>query len=95
MKVYIDGENCRKGLSRILKDAGNIAGSREMNTYRLRDLLSDILAMNDLEINYYASEIRMPNGYQPSGEVLAHVEKIREYTRKWVPELKQQRIRIH
>jgi hypothetical protein len=58
MQVYIDGENCRKGLVRVLRDAGLIHNSREMTTYRLRDLLTDILDTDgELVINYYASKI--------------------------------------
>ncbi|HZM63537.1 MAG TPA: NYN domain-containing protein [Candidatus Saccharimonadales bacterium] len=92
MKVYIDGENCRKGLTRVLKETGDIAGSREMENYRLRDLLADVLETNDIEIGYYASYIKLPNGYQPSGGVLRHVQKIKEYSRKWVPALESQGI---
>ncbi len=92
MKVYIDGENCRKGLTRVLQDAGDISSARDMETYRLRELLIDILGIEDFSVSYYASEIRMPNGYNPSSDVEQHVRKIREYTRKWVPVLRQQNI---
>lgn len=63
-----------------------------MTSYRLRDLLSDVLETTEFEINYYSSEIRLPNGYQPSEDVMQHVTTIREYTRKWVPTLKAQNI---
>src|SRR4051794_29470629 len=74
MKIYIDGENCRKGLARVLQEAGDISGSREMESYRLRELLADILVADSstFEVSYYASEIRMPNGYQPSQDVMQH-----------------------
>lgn len=94
MKVYIDGENCRKGLTRVLQEAGDITDSREMESYRLRELLADILVVSsdEFEVSYYASEIRMPNGYQPSQDVMQHVARIREYSRKWVPALIGQNI---
>ncbi|HKU19154.1 MAG TPA: NYN domain-containing protein [Candidatus Saccharimonadales bacterium] len=92
MKVYIDGENCRKGLTRVLKEGGDISNSRDMATYRLRELLNDVLETKEVEISYYASYIKLPNGYQPAGEVLHHVQKIKEYSRKWVPALEKQGI---
>jgi len=93
MQVYIDGENCRKGLVRVLRDAGLIHGSREMTTYRLRDLLKDVLDTDgDLAINYYASKIKLPHGYTPSADIMAHVNTIRQFSRHWVPNLESQGI---
>lgn len=92
MKVYVDGENCRKGLTRILQAEGDISNPRQMEDYRLRELLHDVLGETDMDINYYSSEIRLPNGYQPSDDIMQHVDRIRQYTRKWVPALKKQNI---
>ncbi|NBU34159.1 hypothetical protein EBS40_06030 [bacterium] len=92
MKVYIDGENLRKSLARVLLDSKAIKNSRDLTTYHLRNLLQDILATKDLDIHYYSSEIRLPNGYTPSDEIMSHVESIRSYSRKWVPNLKLQNI---
>lgn len=92
MKVYIDGENCRKGLTRVLKEEGAITNPRHMESYRLTDLLKDILGVEELEINYYASVIKLPYGYTPSEEVMNHVERIKAYNRKWVPALQAQDI---
>jgi len=93
MRVYIDGENCRKGLVRALQDAGLIHGSREMTKYRLRDLLKDVLDIDDEPvISYYASKIKLPYGYTPSREVMVHVDRIRKFSRHWVPNLEQQKI---
>lgn len=64
-----------------------------MTTYKLRDLLVDVLdSGSDLEINYYASKIKLPHGYTPSGDVMAHVNIIRQFTRHWVPALERQGI---
>jgi hypothetical protein len=93
MKVYIDGENLRKSLARVLLDSKVIKNSSDLTTYHLRNLLQDILATKDLDIHYYSSEIRLPNGYTPSDEIMSHVESIRSYSRKWVPNLKLQNIR--
>jgi uncharacterized LabA/DUF88 family protein len=92
LKIYIDGENCRKGLTRVLISEGTITGSREMENYNLRALLVDMLASEDIAVSYYASEIKLPNGYTPSNDVMQHVTRIREYSRKWVPALKEQGI---
>lgn len=43
MKVYIDGENCRKSLTRVLEAQGVISNSRQMVNYRLRELIGDVL----------------------------------------------------
>lgn len=92
MRVYIDGENFRKGLARILINEKIITNSREINSYAIRDLLADVLESRDLDINYYASKIKLPNGYKPDKEVMQHVQKIKDFTRKWVPQLKKQNI---
>jgi uncharacterized LabA/DUF88 family protein len=93
MQVYIDGENCRKGLVRVLQDTGLIHNSREMTTYKLRELLVDVLNSDSgLEINYYASKIKLPHGYTPAADVMAHVNVIRQFTRQWVPTLERQGI---
>jgi uncharacterized LabA/DUF88 family protein len=95
VNVYIDGENCRKGLARVLEASGSVAHSRDMKSYKLRELLADALVLPDqaaLSINYYASEIRMPNGYTPSPDILSHVQAIKNYNRAWVNSLKSQNI---
>ena len=92
MKVYIDGENCRKSLTSILKSTGDIANTRDMQAFRIRELLTDVLGVDEFAINYYSSEIRLPTGYQPSPAVMQHVKSIREYSRKWVPSLNVQDI---
>lgn len=92
MKVYIDGENFRKGITRVLEEAGLIKNSRDLEDYRLRELLQDVLASNETGISYYASKIKLPNGYKPSDEVMTHVTRIREYSRKWIPNLEKQDI---
>jgi NYN domain-containing protein len=92
MRVFIDGENCRKGLADVLKRASVITSSREITEYGLKNLLADILENSDLTISYYASKIKLPHGHTPSAEVLTRVEQIREYTRSWVPSLERQGI---
>ncbi|MEX2014452.1 MAG: NYN domain-containing protein [Candidatus Saccharimonadales bacterium] len=92
MKVYIDGENCRKGLARVLSDQGLIKNERTLINYRLRDLLEDVLASEGIEICYYASKIKLPQGYTPSKAVLNHINVIRQYSRKWIPHLSSQGI---
>ena len=90
MIVFIDGESCRKGLSRVLLEQEAIDTQRSMQKYSLVPLLEDILGQKNLTVRYYASEIRLPTGYTPSQDVLKHVSYIRDYSRRWVPALLQQ-----
>lgn len=90
--VYIDGENFRKNLSRALIDAGLIQSERELLSYPIRALIEDVLELSAPTLNYYASKIKLPNGYTPSEDVLQQVDVIREYSRQWVPSLLQQNI---
>lgn len=94
MKLFIDGENCRQALSKILQEEGLVKASREITKYRLADLLRDVTSTkaNDLDIRYYASEIKLPSGYKPTAETMKQVNKIKEYSRKWVPNLQLQKI---
>lgn len=92
MKVYIDGENCRKGLVRVLSGQGLIKNERTLLNYQLRDLLEDVLASEGIKICYYASKIKLPQGYTPSKTVLNHINVIKQYSRRWIPHLSSQNI---
>lgn len=71
MQIYIDGENCRKGLVRVLQNSKIINNSREMTKYRFRTLLKDVLDTNgNLDIKYYVSKIKLPYGYTPSTDII-------------------------
>ena len=70
MKVYIDGENFRHGLSNILKDAGIIKDTNEMVSFPVKSLLRDLTESKDLDIVYFASNIKLPSGYTPSEETM-------------------------
>ena len=92
MNIYIDGENFRKGITELLVSVGTIKNSREMTAYPLRKLLEDVLAEEELNIRYYASKIKLPQGYSPSQETIKHVDLIKEFTRGWVASLEAQDI---
>ena len=92
IRVYIDGENFRKGVTRVLLEQAVVRNSRDMKDYDLSGLLRDILETQNFSASYYASKIKLPNGYQPSGELKAHLATIKEYTRQWVPALIRQHI---
>lgn len=85
--VYIDGENFRKNLCRALIDAKLLESERQLLTYPIRPLIEDVLETTHPVINYYASKIKLPTGYQPSDDLLSQVEIIRDYSRHWVPSL--------
>ena len=90
--VYIDGENFRKNMVRSLIESGAVSVERELLSYPIRSLIKDVLELEDVAINYYASKIKLPNGYTPSDDVLRQVDVIREYSRHWVASLASQDI---
>ena len=92
LTTYIDGENFRKNLSRSLISAQIISSERSLLTYPIRALIEDVLETKDININYYASKIKLPNGYTPSDDVQQQVVMIREYSRHWVASLSSQTI---
>lgn len=69
MKVYVDGENFRKGLTRVLLTEKVIKSSRDIKGFPIRLLLEDVLE---------TSKIKLPNGYQPDEKVIEHVQKIKK-----------------
>lgn len=93
MRVYIDGENARHTLSKILHRLEAVGSPHEMTYYPLRRLLENLLDDKNLEIGYYASKIKLPKGYEPSLEVLDRANQIKGFARKWVPQLADQNIK--
>jgi uncharacterized LabA/DUF88 family protein len=93
MKVYIDGENFRHGLSSILKDAGAVGDTNEMVSFPVKALLEDLTESKDLDIVYFASNIKLPSGYSPSEETMARIEEIKKQTRTWAADLVNQGIK--
>ena len=92
MRVYIDGENARNRLAEILVNEGEATHERTITTYKLRKLLEDVTETESIEINYYASEIKLPHGYTPSADIMSLVNTIRMFSRHWVADLKNQGI---
>ena len=91
--VYIDGENFRKNLVRSLLESNLLTSERDLLSYQIRNLVEDVLEVKDIDICYYASKIKLPNGYIPSEDILQQVAIIREYSRHWVASLSSQAIR--
>lgn len=92
MKVYIDGENARNRLAELLVSLTAVTGEREVKKYNLRGLIEDVMEIDVVDINYYASEIKLPHNYTPSDEIMNLVNAIRSYSRHWVANLKSQNI---
>jgi uncharacterized LabA/DUF88 family protein len=66
-----------------------------MVEFRLRELLEDVLEAKGMEIDYYASKIRLPQlprDYTPTEETIKYINEIREYNRRWIPCLQKQHI---
>lgn len=92
MIVFIDGENYRQNLSKILAEEKVIDNKDAIFKYDTAGLLKDILGQDDLDIRYYSSEIKMPKDYTPTKNILKHLTMIKEKMRKWVADLKAQNI---
>ena len=92
MIVFIDGENFRQNLAAILAEQEVIKNKDNYFEYDITKLLEDILDRRNLDIRYYASEIKTPKGYKPSQNITKQLQKIKEKMRRWVPMLKRQGI---
>lgn len=91
-KVFIDGENFRQRVVELLCNQDAIEDKNINFSLDVRGLIEDVLGINGVEINFYASEIKMPRGYTPSTRIQGRVNKIKENSRRWVAMLKQQDI---
>ena len=92
MIVFIDGENYRQNLAKILAENKNIIDKDAVFKYNTSSLLKDVLSQEDLDIRYYSSEIKTPKGYIPTKNIQKHLAMIKEKMRKWVAYLKTQDI---
>lgn len=84
MKIYIDGENFRKGLERYLQESGLLQRGQSFKKYQVRKLLEDVVETAGLEIVYYASRVKLPRGYDPSARAVDAANKIKEESRVWL-----------
>ena len=94
MKIYIDGENFRKGLERYLKESGILRKGEGFNGYQVRKLLEDVVETDGLEIVYYASKVKLPRGYEPSSSAVEAADKIKEESRVWLSSIVAQSITL-
>jgi len=92
MKVYVDGENFRHGVASALIGQRAISAINELETFPLRNLLTSVLDEGSLEIAYYASKLKLPNGYEPSPEIIDQATQIKEFSRRWVADLAKQNV---
>lgn len=88
-KVFIDGENFRQRVVELLCSQDAIEDKNINFSLDVRGLIEDVLGINGVEINYYASEIKMPRVYTPSTRIQGRLNKIKENSRRWVAMLKQ------
>lgn len=90
--VFVDGENFRQRVVELLCNQGVIADRNAYFSLDVRSLIEDVLGINGVEINYYASEIKTPRGYTTSARIQRQVDGIKENSRRWVAMLKKQGI---
>jgi len=92
VKIYVDGENFRHGIVKILQEGNLIKDSRAIGVFPLRQLLEDALASKELSIAYYASKVKLPYGYEPTPQIIARANLIKNFNRTWVAQLTAQKI---
>jgi len=94
MKIYIDGENFRKGLEKILRESGTIGARAKLKRYDINGLLKDVLGANKLDVYYYSSRVKLPRGYQPSKYIVKISDDIKQEARVWLANVVQQDISL-
>ena len=94
MKIYIDGENFRKGLERYLQEMGLLQGGTTLKKYNVRALLEDVVGGNNLQIVYYSSKVKLPRGYEPGTRAINVANKIKEESRVWLASIVSQDIKL-
>ena len=93
MLVFVDGENFRQNLTLELMEKHLIKNRDVMYKYDVAGLMREALLEDDLEIWYYASEVKMPKGFEPDEDILKQMLKIEKKTRRLIPMLEAQGIR--
>ena len=93
MIVFVDGENFRQNLSLELVRQHLIKNRDVAYKYDVVGLMREALMVDDPDIWYYASEVKLPKGHEVDDQVLKQVIKIEKKTRRWVPMLKEQGIK--
>lgn len=96
MIVFVDGENFRQNLANELCKKHLIQRRDTLFKYDVVGLLREALMVDDIEVWYYASEVKMPRGHEPDPEIVKQMHLIDERAKHWVPMLKEQDVRyIH
>jgi uncharacterized LabA/DUF88 family protein len=94
MKIYIDGENFRKGLEKVLLENDVLEKGTPLQKYNIRGLLQDVLGIDQLDIVYYASRVKLPVGYSPSRRMRKLTDDIKEQARVWLANVVNQSIEL-
>lgn len=93
MIVFVDGENFRQNLTKELIKKHLINNQDTIYKYDVMGLMREALMDDDVDIWYYASEVKMPRGYKPDAEIVEQMKKIEKKARRWVPMLEAQGIK--
>jgi uncharacterized LabA/DUF88 family protein len=94
MKVYIDGENFRKSLEKVLLENGVLKRGQQLERYNVAGLLRDVLAVDELDIVYYASRVKLPVGYKPSARIQKIADSVKSQARVWLANIVSQDIKL-
>ncbi len=92
MKVFVDGENFRQNLTKELVSKHLIENFDILYKYDVEGVIREALMADDIEILYYASEVKMPKGHEVDPVLREQVAKIERKAEQWIEMLKEQKI---
>lgn len=93
MIVFVDGENFRQNLTNELYKKHLIERRDTIFKFDIVGLLREALLTDDVEVRYYASEVKMPRGHEPDPEIVKQMHRIEQKSHHWVPMLIEQGIK--
>lgn len=93
MIVFVDGENFRQNLTKELLKKKLIQHPDTMYKYDVVGLMREALLVDDVEVWYYASEIKLPRGHEIESDVFEQMRVIEKKAKRWVPMLEEQGIK--
>ena len=93
MIVFVDGENFRQNLTKELMRKHLIKNQDTMYKYDVVGLMQEALKTDDVEVRYYASEVRMPKDYEPDPEIVEQMQKIERKAKRWTLMLEEQNVK--
>lgn len=93
MRVFIDGENFRHRIVRVLMQEQLISDTEQPFEFDIRGLIEGALGEPCQEINYYTSRVKQPDFDIPE-ELRERIHTIQEDSRRWTDTLSSQGVQV-